>query len=1137
MKRLKFRLFYFIYIFGLFFPSLSFTQSDFYKIIDKTGWIHSKRLKSGVHLGAIGAGKFELFTDGSIDNCSINNNWDRPLTGLKGIFPAVFTEKDGEEISKVLKLNSEFGLPSVKNIKYKGEFPAAYLIYEDPELPLEIQLTAFSPLVPGENILSSLPISVFKYKLKNKTDKKLKASLMMSWENLLGIGGDNNNDWINRTGNYQEIVERDSYKGLYFKTDQNYGNERRQNTIGEYFLICDGKDIDNKNISVLNTWNILDTGDELWDQFSKDGKFDNRRRRIKGSQGEYHPAGAIAIKFDLKEGEEQDIIFVFSWYMPYHIDSDKKNQGHFYTNYYSNAFELAKYAVRNHENIFNKIKNWQNLILDTDFPYWLKFKLLNDICTVHSNTVYTKNGQFSTMESPVSMGGALGTMDQRFSSHAFLTACFPELDKTELNHFGTIQRPDGEIPHFSGNINNKFGSKSDYSTTQWPDISCSFIMQIYKYYLLTGDEGFFKKMYPNVKRAVLWLKSRDFDGNLIPEGGSTWDYQHYPGTFSYNAVMWLGALKASVKMAEIQNDIQFGNLCRDWYQKARDNTIDELWNGRYLIKFYVPGTGELSDNCFIGQLAGQWYSHLVNLGLLIPENMVKTTVKSMLDMNASISDFFPPNEVTSSGEWCEFPFNWLQYSETYLYCLSVYSGYAKEGLNGLKKIFNSVVNMNENPWDVRLYYNARTGKEDWGKWYMTNPASWFILYALSGFSTDHSKGHIILNPNLPSGTEKYTVPVFTPKYWFKLNYYTIGESLKETMELEFIKVFPEEGIVFKEFQTKISTDIKNGKNFNVVLEQNKKSVNGKFQIVDDNLSFIPDKPVVVKEGDEVKFSYMIIKPESALDFSVEYNQKKGTKNTIILTLNIRNLSNALINGESSLDLPADWMIIDKKNTVIGELRENETFHAVYELKIPEFVLKKKNDVACSIKGKLDFKNLRFEKKIDLEIGGNYICDWNLLGPFSNVNNIGFNSEYPPEMQIDLKETYQGFEDKNIKWFKYSSKTDYIDLNTIFGYKDAVTAYALCWIFSPEKQVVKINLNCDDGVSVIINEEKVWSKFDHLGINQGANNFSTQLQKGWNKILLKFSEYEGYWGFTFEILDKEDQPIYNLEYTTDINQIK
>src|SRR5260221_14198169 len=58
----------------------------------KSGIVHSQRLESGVPLGGIGTGTFQVMTDGSISRATINNNWCKPTGDVAACFAAIWTQ-------------------------------------------------------------------------------------------------------------------------------------------------------------------------------------------------------------------------------------------------------------------------------------------------------------------------------------------------------------------------------------------------------------------------------------------------------------------------------------------------------------------------------------------------------------------------------------------------------------------------------------------------------------------------------------------------------------------------------------------------------------------------------------------------------------------------------------------------------------------------------------------------------------------------------------------------------------------------------------------------------------------------------------------------------------------------------------
>ncbi len=137
-----------------------------------------------------------------------------------------------------------------------------------------------------------------------------------------------------------------------------------------------------------------------------------------------------------------------------------------------------------------------------------------------------------------------------------------------------------------------------------------------------------------------------------------------------------------------------------------------------------------------------------------------------------------------------------------------------------------------------------------------------------------------------------------------------------------------------------------------------------------------------------------------------------------------------------------------------------------------------------------------------------ITQWNLIGPFDNVSASGFNQTYAPEKEYDPNATYIGLNGAMVHWFpvKQVSRRKWVFLENYFPFKEGIY-YALNFIYSPEKQTVLIRVGTSGSLKVFLNDELM------LSIPQERNNgldtyvVRTELQSGWNKILLKLGHYD------------------------------
>ena len=758
----------------------------------QTGIIHSQRWRSGVPIGGIGCGKFDILTDGSFGNFTINHAQDKPTGWMKGVFAAVSAAANGKRVCRILRLAGADEYSGIKNIaatEYEGLYPRVNLAYKDPDLPVGVKLHAFSPLIPGNIDDSSLPGACLEFEVSNQETTEAEVSVVLTWENILGIGGSREEDWHSTEGNYQELADSaNGLSGVLFLTRQNY-EDRRKCVLGSYFLGAEkGEGIE---ISVCSAWDTNNKTPDFWEQFASTGIL---------PEGTSGLGGAVAARVCVKPKETRTIRFYLVWFTPYHItvrglrppkyeieDAGKiEDVGHYYLNRFSNPIEIADYLAKNRTCLIEGTLSWQKPVLESNLPQWLKIKLINCAFSLTVCGILTKDGRFVVMESPVTMNGACGTMDQRMAAHAFMTQLFPELDMREMEIFARCQdlvkpEADGRVPHFDGNMHDVIGDPNvDYGVTDWPDLSCSFIMQTLKLYRWTGDRAFLERMYPHIVKALKFLEAADSDGDFIPEGGSTYDYvEPFPGAFCFTASCYAGALTTAQEMARVMGDEKTENYCRERLENVRDSMMKNLWNGRYFIKQYLPATGEKNPNSFIAQLAGDWLSRLCGVGSTFPEEVTESTVREIIARHVKPWKPVPPMEVTPDGRIGHSTCFILQH-EPYAGCEAIYQGYTADGLDVIYRVYQVAWEVTKSPWDMKLAFDAPGGGEKWLSHYMTCPTTWHVLNALTGTTIDLPNEALYVDPRVSNELPELHMPVYFSRFWVWFDYVP-GKTLRLTV--------------------------------------------------------------------------------------------------------------------------------------------------------------------------------------------------------------------------------------------------------------------------------------------------------------------------------------------------------------------
>ncbi len=692
------------------------------------------KVKSGVPLGGMGAGKIEILPNGLFNAFTFQNNWSNPILGddhYPGILGyhlglSVQFTKNHHHTKKAFLLQTApvLNIPTVHRIKYEGIFPRAKLWYEEPDLGLEISLETFSPWIPLDVKNSSLPVAFFDLKVKNLNKFPVDVGFIFIGRNLCG-------EWC--VGRKNKVFEKKKSLDLEFSNCDPASHDTRHGSIRFSFVK------DSWQLSYLESWNavvknFLFNSQNIsllgWDLFAKNGELPNTQSNFIAQGENQELCGAVAARQLIRPHREKTLSFSAAWYFPRHP------LGHRYEQWFKNAGEVSQYASDSKSELSRKTGHIEKTVFSLPFPRWFNEALLVNLAPFFSSSWFVKDGRFSFYEAPV-ICPLMGTLDVGFYGSIPLSYFFPELEISLICQFAKSQRKDGYVPHDLGR--NRLDMPSNGTTFhQWKDLNPKFILMVYRDYLWSGDLKFLKNLYPHVKRALAWSMAKDFDGNGLPDhegADQTFDLWEFYGANAYTSSLFLAALRACIRMARLLRDRAFADDCENYFIKGSLSFERELWNGQYF-----------GDFCALSQLNGQWYADLLNLGPIVDKSKIKKAIAYILKNNRGHSSFGMVNSIFKDGRldttndhskniWSGMNYAFIS--------LCLMEGFPLRNLlKEAHKIWDNIASVQKSPWNQPDTIDSQTGEFVFGDSYYRNMAIWSIPIA---YAMQNKRTAMILN--------------------------------------------------------------------------------------------------------------------------------------------------------------------------------------------------------------------------------------------------------------------------------------------------------------------------------------------------------------------------------------------------------
>jgi non-lysosomal glucosylceramidase len=754
-------------------------------------------------LGGIGTGTVSLGGRGNLRDWEIFNHPGKGCN-LPYTFFAIWVKPEGEApIARILErrllppydsaqgLPPGFlcGLPRLREARFTGGYPLAWIEFEDETLPVTARLDAFNPFLPMNEKDSGIPAAVFLWTIHNPGAKRVEATLAYSQLNACGYDGRASGlsqRYHSQFGqNLNTFVQEEGLSGIRMSTAQ-YAPDHPQ--FGTMAIATDALDV-----TWLTRWERSgwwDDAQNFWDDFSSDGLLSNGPETTPSPQNQTD-VGTLGARIALAPGETTQIPFLLAWHFPNLINEwngepavKGKRIGNWYATQWTDAWSALRYLHANLQRLREETLSFFHTFFETTLPEPVLDAVSANASIVRTTTcLRTEDGRFNAFEGCGSnMGCCPMNCTHVWNYAASVAYLFPALERSvRLTDFQHNTRPNGSMAFRT--LLPLIGELWQFKPAA--DGQMGTIIRAYREWLQCGDRAFLESIWQGVVRALEYAWSPggwdpDRDGVMEGEQHNTYDIEFY-GPNTLCGLLYLGALRAAEEMAIAMGDHARAQEYHAVFESGSRKYAETLWNGEYFVQTVIPPAkaqaqegvaaglpgsiqGAEADpryqygpGCLSDQMLGQWMARLVGLGDLVPKEKVKSALAAIVRHNfkRDLSDHHSVQRVYAlndeaglllcswpNGGRPRYPFPYADEVwtgiEYHVAAHCIYEGLLAEGLEIVKAARDRHDGARRNPWD----------EFECGHHYARAMSSWSLLLALTGCHYHAAAQHLAFAPKM-----------------------------------------------------------------------------------------------------------------------------------------------------------------------------------------------------------------------------------------------------------------------------------------------------------------------------------------------------------------------------------------------------
>ncbi|MEM3659283.1 MAG: GH116 family glycosyl-hydrolase [Thermoproteota archaeon] len=398
------------------------------------------------------------------------------------------------------------GLPHFRDSEFEGTYPIAKIRFIDEDFPGRVEMVAFNPFIPLNDLDSSIPAAFFKIRVENPTDREIVYTVCLSVQNPLPAG---------TTINKYEIHDRYHLIKMFSTKIQ-----EDDPSYGDLTVATDASDVSYQEYWFRGKW--FDSLQVYWKDLTVPGRLKNRF--YQSPQEGIKDHASLATHMRVKSRESESVRFIISWSFPNcynYWNTEKTEKPVVWKNYYARIFknsaETAVYCLKNWDRLYEDTETFRNSLFTSTLPSFILDAVSANISILKSPTVLRlEDGSLYGFEGCHPYSGCCEGCCMHVWGYAYAPLfLFPKLDRSMWDlHYKYSMREDGRMsfrlqlplgrgewvfPHAA--VDGQFGS----------------VIRAYAYWRFTGDDEWLRANWRTIKMSIeyAWLRLMRIDGILI----------------------------------------------------------------------------------------------------------------------------------------------------------------------------------------------------------------------------------------------------------------------------------------------------------------------------------------------------------------------------------------------------------------------------------------------------------------------------------------------------------------------------------------------------------------------------------------------------------------------------------------------